>query len=219
LSFKENSPKDLESLVKSSRIFEELELPKGCGDHLLLPAKFEELEKYLGFTGPHIKKLITKDIRVDPGVMQKFLNLLPNLKSLELDRVKVASHQSVKWDLKSTKIERLKIRECTGLEKLPESLEKFAIEEMELRFSQKNKNVSWEFLEHQSDLKLFRLEHKNLPNGILKMIRIFGICPCEFLLLSVIFIMIILHFFFKLWHLNTCFIEIDQFLLYFYYLT
>jgi hypothetical protein len=60
LSFKEESPKDLESLVQSSRIFEELELPKGYGDHLLLPVKFELLEEYLGFTGPHIKSCSLK---------------------------------------------------------------------------------------------------------------------------------------------------------------
>jgi hypothetical protein len=170
LSFNQDSIKDLECLIKSSRIFEELQFVKGYGDYLMLPAKFELIEEYLSFTGPHIKNLIIEDIRVDPQIFPSFLNLLPNLKSLELDRVKVASHQSVKLDLKSTKISRLKIRECTGLEKLPDSLEKCAIKEIELRFSQKNKNVSWEFLEHQSDLKLFRLEHKNLPNGILKMI-------------------------------------------------
>jgi hypothetical protein len=60
LIFKEDSPKDLESLVQSSRIFEELELPKGFGDHLLLPVKFELLEEYLGFTGPHIKSCSLK---------------------------------------------------------------------------------------------------------------------------------------------------------------
>ncbi len=43
LGFVENWPKDLEALAQSSRIFEELEITKKCGEHLLIPEKFQVL--------------------------------------------------------------------------------------------------------------------------------------------------------------------------------
>ncbi len=81
-----DSSKDLESLVQSSRIFEELEFHKGCGDYLLLPAKFDILGEYLGFTGPHIKKLVISKVKVD-------LNFLKDLKDLRLEHLEYESSE------------------------------------------------------------------------------------------------------------------------------
>jgi hypothetical protein len=88
LSFSENSPKDLESLVQSSRIFEELKYAKESNDYLLTQEKFGMIEEYLNFMGPQIKKLVIRKATVDPKIVQKLLNLLPNLKVIELDSVK-----------------------------------------------------------------------------------------------------------------------------------
>ncbi len=88
LSIDGKSTKDLESLVQSSRVFEELEFSFGFGDDLLYRIGFEIFQEYLSITGPHIKILIIISIKVDPQIFQNLLNLLPNLEALELDRVK-----------------------------------------------------------------------------------------------------------------------------------
>jgi hypothetical protein len=83
LSFDQYSEEHLESLCKSSRIFQELTFYKGCTDYLSSPKKFSVLQKYLDFTGPHIKKLVIEDLEDDPSIVLKFLSLLPNLEKLE----------------------------------------------------------------------------------------------------------------------------------------
>jgi hypothetical protein len=128
LSFDRRSPEDLESLLQSSRIFKELAFCSRS-EYLLSQEKFEILEEYLGCTGPHIKKLAITGLEVDPKIFQKLLTMLPNLKTLELDRVS-SSDQSIKWVIKTTKIERFKMTHCFGLESLFESLEKCAIKEL-----------------------------------------------------------------------------------------
>ncbi len=133
LRFEKKSTKDLASLVESSRIFEELEFLKGS-EYLLLPEKIQPLEEYLGFTGPHIKKLYISQLKVDQLVMQNLLNLLPNLEFLELTDV-LKKKKSFKWDLKPTKIKRIKMVKCRCLDSLVESLEKCAIRELDLTYS------------------------------------------------------------------------------------
>jgi hypothetical protein len=57
LNFGWSSPKDLKSLVQSSRIFQELVFSESRDDgYLLDPEKFELID-YIKFTGPHIKKI------------------------------------------------------------------------------------------------------------------------------------------------------------------
>jgi hypothetical protein len=71
---------------------------------------------------------------VDQKLLQKLLNLLPNLESLELSHI-ISSNQEqsnwIKWDLKSTKIQRVKINYCSGFENLLESLENCVIKELD----------------------------------------------------------------------------------------
>jgi hypothetical protein len=165
LSFKKGSPEDLESLVQSSRIFEELEFSKGSSDYLTSFQRFQILEKYLGFTGPHIKKLIISNLEVDLLILQNLLTMLPNLKSLELDRVELTSadEESIAWDLKPTKIERIRLvcSNCmVDLESFLKSLEKCVIRELELSIAYSE--ISMEFLNHKDDLRSLRLY---LPNG------------------------------------------------------
>jgi hypothetical protein len=73
-------------------------------------------------------------MKVDPLILQKLLNYLPNLESLEVENFecRCASREAIKWDLKSTKIKCFKMSSCKGLEKLLEFLEKCAIRELEL---------------------------------------------------------------------------------------
>jgi hypothetical protein len=133
--FTKKSSKDLESLVQSSRGFQEL---KFCGETLFLldTGKFQLIEEYLVFTGPHISKLFLSDVRVDPKILQKLLDLLPNLESLDLYYIKaVPSSQSAKWHLKSPKITRIKMNSCfPPILNFLGSLEECAIKEANLSF-------------------------------------------------------------------------------------
>jgi hypothetical protein len=129
LRFWEDSPKHLESLLGSSRIFEELEFLAGSEDHL----SNQNLKQFIGFTGPHIQELTIDSLTVDQKVLQNLLNFLPNLRSLELNSVETrTSEQLIKWDLKSMRIQLLKFGECTGFESLLGSLEQCVIRELEL---------------------------------------------------------------------------------------
>ncbi len=154
LRFYGKSPNDPESLVKSSRIFEKFKFGyDGDEDekireypystefsevYFVDPEKFEMFEKFISFTGPHIKDFSIKCINVDPKFFQMLLNLLPNLEALELFDVQ-KNHpieESIKWALKSSKIKRIKIKYCAvDFGSLLESLEKCVIEEAELDFS------------------------------------------------------------------------------------
>jgi hypothetical protein len=134
LSFTEDSPKDLESLFKSTRIFKELAFEYGS-DELWRPEKFKPLGNLFTFTGSQIKTLTIVEMNPDtPLVLQKMLSYLPNLESLELSGIKFrsTSKEAIKWDLKCTKIKCFKMTSCTGLENLLESLEKCAIRELKL---------------------------------------------------------------------------------------
>jgi hypothetical protein len=96
------------------------------------------IEEYLGFTGPHIKKLRLSSSKVDPQILQKLLNLIPNLKCFELFWCK--SDYQIKWDIKSTKIELITIRDIAGLESLFGSLENCAIQEVKLLYWPENES-------------------------------------------------------------------------------
>ncbi len=66
LSIDEKSPeKHLESLVQSSRIFEELKFSHDSNEYLSSPEKFQVLEEFISFIEPHIKKLIIDHLKVD----------------------------------------------------------------------------------------------------------------------------------------------------------
>ncbi len=124
LRFDYNSPKNLESLVRSSRVFEELEINCSLVEDGFSEEKFEAIEEYISFTGAHIKRLTISVVEVDQKIMQKLLDLLPNLESLEPSYVQwVNPEQSIKLELKSTKIERVKFHGCTGFANLLKSLE------------------------------------------------------------------------------------------------
>jgi hypothetical protein len=91
----------LKSLVQSSRIFQELEIGY-------------EIEEYIGFMGPHIKKLELASAKVELKVVQKLLNYMPNLKFLYLFGLKINPNADedadlIKLALKCTKIERIRI--------------------------------------------------------------------------------------------------------------
>jgi hypothetical protein len=59
------------------------------------------------FAGIHVKKLtINSGVKVDQPILQKLLNSLPNLTALEICCLESANGEVIKWDLKSTKIER-----------------------------------------------------------------------------------------------------------------
>jgi hypothetical protein len=89
--------------------------------------------------------------------LQKLLNLLPNLEALDLApfRIEIGSlDEPIKWDLKSTKIQRVKIYDCIGLESLLESLEKCAIRDLELSYSYPSQSEPLK--------KFLRVQEKNL---------------------------------------------------------
>ncbi len=111
---------DLESLLQSSRIFEELEFSWGSGINLLRPEKFEMIEDYVRFTGIHVKKFIIRNVGVDQRILQKLLNSLSNLESLELELVYNESEEPINWDLKASKIKRLKVRPLSCQSVLPQ---------------------------------------------------------------------------------------------------
>ncbi len=145
LNFYWNSPKDLESLFQTSRIFEELEFENKCGYYLSCPEKFQLLEEYLEFLGPNIKTLIIKGQYVDPMIVLKLLNLLPNLKRFVMKGFPEPDvvTSNTKWELKSTKIESFCLELNTaGFENLLESLEKCAIKELELNLYSENEVVA-----------------------------------------------------------------------------
>jgi hypothetical protein len=173
LRFIKNSPKDLEMLVQSSRIFEELKFDGGCTDYFASQEKFEILEEYLGFTGSHIKKLEIDFMKVIPLTFQKFLSLLPNLESLELDFVQSAGLKQVpiKWDLKPSKIERIRMLGCTGLEGLLGSLGKCAIQEVKLHVWPPSKSeLLQKFLEAQKE-SLKKLVGRSCDFGFLANVK------------------------------------------------
>ncbi len=135
LSFDWNYPGDMESLVQSSRIFEALEF-YWCyfSGYIVNQEKFEPIEEYLSSTGAHIKKLTFSHVKVDQKIYWRLLNLLPNLETLELGGstfMSVNQEQSIKWDLKSQKIERIKTARCTNSANWLEPLEKSVIKELE----------------------------------------------------------------------------------------
>jgi hypothetical protein len=162
---------------------------KGCTDFFSSQEKFEVLEEYLGFTGIHVKILTIGPMKVDPLIFQKFLSLLSNLESLELSLVESAELEQVpiKWNLKPSKIERIRLFGCTALEGLLETLESCAIQEVKLKdwpssksellqkFLEAQKeslkmlvgsNCDFNFLANVKDLRLEHLEYDSRESTI-----------------------------------------------------
>ncbi len=132
LRFEESRDKNLESLVESSRIFEELEFWQS-DDYLSDPDKFEMIREYISFTGSHIKKLTINCLKVDQEIGLKLLNLLPNLKYLFAALLEGTGDETTDLVLKSTKIERMAVSGYSlNLGNFFKALEKCTIKELEL---------------------------------------------------------------------------------------
>ncbi len=149
------SSRNLKSLLQSSRIFQALSF-SGSNDFLSCQKQFEMIEDYIGSTGTHVKKLSLDNLEVDQMIVQKLLNLLPNLEAFELVVIKsINPEQSIKLDLKATKIERVQMSSCTDLQILLESLEKCAIRELEFnpRFPSRSKDIKKFLTAQEKNLK------------------------------------------------------------------
>ncbi len=170
LKFDHGYRKDLESLVRSSRVFEELTF-EGTFKSSLCSDDFAMIEELISFTGIHVKKLIIRERDVDLKTVQKLLNLLPNLKSLEIGQFKKkpANKEPIKWDLRSTKIERVYLVYSIGLESLLEALEKCAIKEVKYHaYSNESTEILGKFLKSQEkNLKKLFLVCYNSPSNLL----------------------------------------------------
>jgi hypothetical protein len=150
LCFEDSTDKNLESLVQSSRIFEQLKFSNES-DYLSDLDKFEMIEKYIRSTGNYLKSLVIRERTVDQEVAVKLLDLQPNLESLDI--FTVISGESITTKI-STKIERLEMISCVGFEKLLESLEKCAIKEMTLHTLSLEESAAFQ--------KLLKSQEKNL---------------------------------------------------------
>ncbi len=168
LSFKKKSEKHLASLIKSSRIFRKMKFFRKYS----YQEKFNRIAEYIKFTGPHVKKLTIRSVKVGQKNFQKLLNLLPNLEALELDHVKLnnASEGPIKWALKSSKIKRIKMNKCSAnIGNLLGSLAKCVIEEAELDYSSpKEQEIMEKFLKSQEkNLKKLTITSEfNFPNNL-----------------------------------------------------
>ncbi len=145
LNFNSELRRSLRVLVQSSRIFEELYFT------LSSEKNFKFLENYFRFTGSYVKTLIIRPCNIDQQILLNFLNLFPNLKSLEVDvEIDSPSEEAIKWDLKSRKIEKVTLGSRKGLEGLLESLDKCKIKELDFHFWYKAKpEVLGKFLKTQ----------------------------------------------------------------------
>ncbi len=178
-----DSSQDPESLVKSSRIFEKIEVVKDFeskkhpflteveNDYLMDPEIFDKIEKFFSFAGPHMKELTIILVKVDPKFFQKLLNLLPNLEYLELDHVNTKASENnepTKWALKSSKIKRIKMNNCAAeIGGLLGSLEKCVIEEAELDYTSSTETIQ-KFLKAQEKnlKKLTIITGLNVPKNL-----------------------------------------------------
>jgi hypothetical protein len=131
LQFSCTFPEHVASLVQSSRIFEKLEF-NVISDKLSSQKKFGIIEEYIRFTGCHVKKLHIYNNKVNPEILQKLLNLLPNLEFLELfcNDFKTA----IQWDLKNMKIEKVMFSKCAGYDGLIRALEQCKIKEVDFGY-------------------------------------------------------------------------------------
>jgi hypothetical protein len=165
LCFEKKSTKDLKSLLKSSRIFEELKFTRGSDDYLKNQENFQPLEEYLVSIGPHVKTLIISRVLVDPLVFQKLLDFCPNLEALELDTVESTSEEPIKWSLKSPKIERFKIHSIDRkFEGLFEPLQKCTVKELDIKLSDELNVYSSVRTEEESEAirNFLKSQEKNL---------------------------------------------------------
>jgi hypothetical protein len=184
LSFKRKSTIDVESLVESTRIFEEVEFVDDQTPRTYLqslnPKNFEILEDYIEFIGSHVKKFVFSIDRTDLVIFLKLLNSFPNLESLELD-LHMDITEPINWTLRSTKIKQLKLISTTSAQSFVESLEKCRIKELELDLTYSNgaSEALKKFLKSQ-EKNLKRLTGKNCDFSYLTDLRLeyldFGYC-------------------------------------------
>ncbi len=149
--------KDLERLVQSSRIFEELRIGEGFNEYMNVQERFKVIEEYLGFIGPHIKRLEIIFLKPDLKILQKLLNLLPNLESLWLIVASIVASENLKLNFKSTKIERFELESYPSIiENVSDSLKNCAIKELKLD------SKAWSQKESEAVRKLLISQEKNL---------------------------------------------------------
>jgi hypothetical protein len=157
LRFDWTTSKSLKRLAKLSRIFEELEFIVGSDGYFKSPEKFQMIEKYLGFAGPYIKKLTSGYLEVDPQILQKLLNLLPNLEVLEPQfSWNSTKRKPIKLSLKSRKIKRLSI----DYSRMIEVSEKSAIRELKLNYWTSKAESCPDYVPYLREL--LRRQEKNL---------------------------------------------------------
>lgn len=109
-------------------------------DHYFHQDTFEILEEFIigRARGNDVKKLCIKNLTVDQIILTRLINLLSNLESLELVRVRnvCGNDQTFNWDIKSTKIEKVFLWPCSvslGVESLLRSLDRCVIKEAKLK--------------------------------------------------------------------------------------
>ncbi len=170
LRFEKRSARNLGSLVQSSRIFEELEFVKSSY-YLVQQRNFQTLEEFISLAGIHIKKLtIRSGVEVDPMILQKLLNLLPNLRALEIGEIETSSDQeTVEWNLNVARIKKVRMSGSSTNGKLLESLDKCAIKELEYVVADgESSETLRKFLETQEKtLKRLTLSGKNYDFNLL----------------------------------------------------
>jgi hypothetical protein len=123
---------------------------------------FEVLEEYIRFTGPHIKILVIRGPIVEQKILLKLLEMLPNLRSLEIDRVQANSMEDLTLSVnpKPKKIQLLKFNNCAAIEYLLEPLEKCVIKEVELGY--------WTQGDSELIQKLLKAQQENLKKLTVK---------------------------------------------------
>jgi hypothetical protein len=140
-------------------------------DYLLGPEKFEVLDGFISFNGIHIKELTISDLNVDQKILQKLLNLLPNLESLDMGFTQNTLEGI--FDVKSSKIEQFKMIGCTGFDRLLRSLEKCAIKDAELE--------CWSWCESKSNSKVIKHFLKAQEKHLKKLTIFYRDCDCDWL--------------------------------------
>jgi hypothetical protein len=127
------------------------------------------LKEYLNFTGPHVEILIINRVNLHQMVVLELLNLFPNLKAIEMDYVRNLRDDTIEWDFKLRKIERVKMIVCsTEILRLLESLKLPTVVKATLSYWTQDSGVIEKFLKAQekSLKKLTVYSNMKLPRDL-----------------------------------------------------